>query len=262
MSEIKYTSEAGHWYTLGGEPAYTITGANGKERNTTLRDARKLNLVPSVTTVLKVAAAPGLERWKQEQVLLAALTLPRQEGESESDWMTRIMEDSKETGRKAADRGTEIHAAIQAHYDGDFVAEEYVDFVLPTVGKLHELCSDWKWIAEKSFADALGFGGKCDLHVPAAGDYAGFVVDIKTKDFGPDDKVTGFDEHLLQLAAYRYGLKIPSARCANVFVSRNHPGEVRVIEWTQEDLSRGWEMFKRLLEFWQIKNSYVPGEQA
>ena len=54
MSEIKYTAESGHWYTRGGEPAYTVTGKNGKERNTTLRDARTMNLVPSVTTVLKV----------------------------------------------------------------------------------------------------------------------------------------------------------------------------------------------------------------
>ena len=33
----KFTSESGHWYTREGEPMYTIIGANGKERNTTLR---------------------------------------------------------------------------------------------------------------------------------------------------------------------------------------------------------------------------------
>ena len=37
----KFTSESGHWYTQEGEPMYTIIGANGKERNTTLRDAKK-----------------------------------------------------------------------------------------------------------------------------------------------------------------------------------------------------------------------------
>ena len=72
MSEIKYTAESGHWYDRDGKPAYTVIGKNGKERNTTLRDAREKDLVTSVTTILKVAAAPGLERWKQEQVLLAA----------------------------------------------------------------------------------------------------------------------------------------------------------------------------------------------
>ena len=43
----KFTSESGHWYTQEGDPMYTIIGANGKERNTTLRDAKKEKLVPS-----------------------------------------------------------------------------------------------------------------------------------------------------------------------------------------------------------------------
>ena len=37
-----YKSEAGHWYDHNGEPMYTIIGANGKERNTTLRAAKSL----------------------------------------------------------------------------------------------------------------------------------------------------------------------------------------------------------------------------
>ena len=48
--------EGGHWYTRTGAPMYTVKGANGKERNTTLRDARKYDLVPLVTTILNVAA--------------------------------------------------------------------------------------------------------------------------------------------------------------------------------------------------------------
>ena len=38
----KFKSESGHWYTQEGEPMYTIIGANGKERNTTVRDAKKI----------------------------------------------------------------------------------------------------------------------------------------------------------------------------------------------------------------------------
>ena len=64
----KFTSESGHWYTQEGEPMYTIIGANGKERNTTLRDAKKENLVPSVTTILGMIAKPSLENWKINQI--------------------------------------------------------------------------------------------------------------------------------------------------------------------------------------------------
>ena len=107
-----YASNAGHWYTRTGEPAYTVKGKNGTERPTTLRDARQLGLLPSVTTITNEANAPGLNNWKENQVLLSALTLPRIEGESEDVWVERIKADAKETAKKAADRGTQIHAWI------------------------------------------------------------------------------------------------------------------------------------------------------
>jgi hypothetical protein len=255
MSDNKYTAESGHWYTREGDPAYTVIGANGKERNTTLRDARKDNLVPSVTTILKVAAAPGLEAWKQNQVLLAALTLPRNEGESESDWIDRVMQDSRETGRKAAERGTEIHAAIQQAFDGEVYGDEYARFIEGADMAITEHFGQHDWVCELSFAHSLGFGGKVDMHTKGS-DGTGIVVDIKTKDFGPDDDIKGFDEQLMQLAAYRMGLGLPKARCANVFVSRTHPGLAHVIEWSEEELEKGRKMFNRLLSYWQIKNNY------
>ena len=73
----KHTSESGHWYTQEGEPMYTIIGVNGKERNTNLRDARLLGLVPSVTTIMDLIAKPSLENWKINQALNSALTLNR-----------------------------------------------------------------------------------------------------------------------------------------------------------------------------------------
>jgi hypothetical protein len=109
------------------------------------------------------------------------------------------------------------------------------------------------WISERAFAHEAGFGGKCDLYCETDG---GFVVDIKTKEFTDPDKVGGYDENLMQLAAYRVGLGIPNARCANVFVSRNVPGLVVVKEWPLEDLATGWEMFMHLLAFWQLKNDH------
>jgi hypothetical protein len=110
-------AESTHWYTREGVPMYTVEAKNGNQRPTTLRDARALDLVPSVTTVLNVAAKPGLEAWKQRQLLLAALTLPRSEEEAEDNYLDRIIRDSREEGRAAADAGTEIHAAIQSFYE-------------------------------------------------------------------------------------------------------------------------------------------------
>ena len=259
MSELKvsaYTSEAGHWYTRDGEPMYTIEGANGKIRNTTLRDARKHSLVPSVTTVLNIAAKPGLERWKMQQVLLAALTLPRREKESESEYLDRILDDSREQAKAAADVGTQIHAAIQHHYE-DKEGYPYAEYVAGCDREIYRFFGDHEWVCERPFAHELGYGGKVDMLTKSSDDSkVGIILDVKTKEFYNPDKVEGYDEHLMQLAAYRVGLGMTQARCANVFVSRGIPGMTKVIEWSESDLERGWKMFVRLLEFWQLKNNY------
>lgn len=259
MTELKissFTSEAGHWYTRKGEPAYTTVGANGKERNTTLRDARKDNLVPSVTTILNVAAKPGLENWKMQQVLFAALTLPKRDQESETEYIDRIISDSKEQGRSAADAGTEIHAAVETFFEKKKIVS-HGDHVRGVDKAIKDLFGDQDWLCERPFAHELGYGGKVDMFARGKEKSdEGIVLDIKTKEFTDPDKVEGYDEHMMQLAAYRVGLGMQSARCANVFVSRNVPGLVKIIEWRPEDVFRGWKMFVRLLEFWQLKNNH------
>lgn len=245
-------SESNHWYTRDGVPQYTVEAAKGGQRPTTLRDARKMNLVPSVTTILNIAAKPALMAWMQQQVLLAALTLPRRPDEPEKEYIDRIISDSKEQGRSAADAGTDIHASIQAYYEGKPTGK-HAEHVDGTQACIESHFGVHQWISERSFGHELGFGGKADMYT-AEGD--GIVLDVKTKEFTDPDAVGAYDEHLMQLAAYRVGLGVPKARCANVFVSRNDPGLAVVREWSQDDLRRGWEMFCCLLSFWQLKNQH------
>lgn len=243
-------AESTHWYSRDGAPTYTVLGNNGKERPTTLRDARKLNLVPSVTTILNVAAKPALTQWMQRQVLMAALTLPKIADETEDQYIDRIISDSKEQGRAAADDGTKIHESIQSFYEGKSYIQAHEPHVESCRAALKEKFGHREWTCEMPFAHELGFGGKVDMHCED------IIVDIKTKEFGPDDDVKPYDDHLMQLAAYSVGLGKPDARCANVFVSRSHPGTVVIHEWSAEDLKRGWAMFVALLEFWQLKNNH------
>jgi len=249
---IVRASESQHWYTRTGDPAYTVKNKDGHQRPTTLRDARKLGLVPSVTTIIKCAASPGLEAWKLQQMMLAALTLPRAPEETEESFISRIQADSKEQAKMAAERGSEVHAALESFFETRHVTSKFSPAVLGTETEIVKVFGDVTWSAEKSFA-VKGFGGKVDLH---SKDGQGVVIDFKTKEFTSEtlDKAQGFDEHLMQLSAYRVGLEIPQARCANVFVSVTEPGLVVVKEWDQEDLDRGWKMFSSLLEFWYAKS--------
>lgn len=251
LTDNKRPSEQGHWYAIDGTPMYEIVGANGNKRPTTLRDARKLNLLPSVTGIIKCAAAPGLENWKSEQLMLAALTLPRKEDEPESVWLDRVRTDSRETARKAAERGTGIHAAIQSSYEGETPSED----MWPFVKGAKQAVDAWLpagWRAERSFGCPMGYGGKVDLSCDAA------VLDFKTKEFKEDDDLKTWDEHSMQLAAYRVGLGLIVARGAICYVSASVPGLARLIEVSQDDLAKGWEMFTSLLSYWQAKNGYRP----
>lgn len=243
----EYAKEAGHWYDKDGNPCYTLIGKNGKERNTTLADARKLRLLPSVTTIIRCAAAPGLERWKQQQVLHAALTLPLIQGESEDAYLDRIMKDSQEQGKKAAERGTAIHGALERRDD----TGHYAEHVRNAYGAIEREFGVLKWESEKSFAHEWGFGGKVDLH---SADAQGWVLDFKTTD-KDIETVKTWDEHHLQLAAYRRGLDLRSARCAIVYVSVD--GKAKVIELTQDELQRGWLMFHSLLNYWYYKSGLM-----
>jgi len=249
---IVRASESQHWYDRQGNPAYSVMAKNGQPRPTTLRDARKLDLVPSVTTILNVAARPALEAWKQNQMMLACLTLPRVEGETEERFIERIVKDSKEQGKKAAERGTTIHGALESFYEGIYLAD-FMSYQTGVDGAVQGAFGTPEWSTEKSFCHELGFGGKVDLHSKSGN---GIVIDFKTKEFSDPNTVDAYDEQLMQLCAYRVGLGIPNARCANVFVSVTDPGLVKVIEWSEEEMKKGWVMFQSLLNFWQAKNNH------
>jgi len=239
------TSESGHFYLPNGDTAYRIVGKNGKERNTTVKDAREHGLLPSVTTIIGCASKPALDVWKQQQAILSALTLPRLEGESEEDWLSRVVADSKETAKQAAERGTQIHGVIEAFYEGIYIPE-LPPYVRAVENAINEHFGSQLWISEKSFAYG-GFGGKCDLVAKS-----GFVVDFKTteKDL---DKLDYFFDHQMQLSAYRQGFEMPKARCAIVYVNALQ-NKAKLVEIPEDDLRIGWECFTHLLAFYRAKN--------
>jgi hypothetical protein len=250
---MAHAAEWGHWYDKVGRPCYEVPYSDPSKgmRPVTLADARKLDLVPSVTTIIQEAAKPGLERWKREQVLLSTLTLPRLPDEPEGDWIKRVFEDSGEQARKAAERGTRIHAGIQGFYEGQAPAPDMALYVRGVTTLLRaEFPAIREWQAEASFANPLGYGGKTDLCKDNGTDQV--VIDFKTTD-KPLARLNTWDEHAQQLTAYRMGLGMPNAQCSIVYVSTTEPGQARLIWIPEKELQRGWLMFKALLDYWYAK---------
>lgn len=246
---------AEHWYSRSGEPCYEQVTQKGGLRSTDLRDARKKGLVPSVTTVLNVVAKPQLEVWKVNQGIMAALTLPRWDDEPEADYLKRIMADSKQQAKDAAEEGTRIHDQIERSYKGLRVDEYYKPHVEAARAKVEELFPGvTDWVAEDSFGSPLGYGGKVDLHSPSTG----HVVDFKGKDGDfSDGKKLAYDQHW-QLSAYQQGLIVPVADCANVFVSRTHPGMAAAHKWTADEMAQGWAVFSAALKLWMAIKKFDP----
>jgi hypothetical protein len=244
-----------HWYDRDGTPQYEQITQKGGLRATDLRDARRLGLLPSVTTILGVLAKPALTTWMVEQGIMAALTLPRVEGESEQAFMARIREDGKAQAKAAAEEGTRIHDALECAFKGEHYPHKYqphVDAVREELARIFPGVDDW--IAEASFGHESGFGGKVDLHSPSTG----IVTDYKGKDGDfTDGKRLAYDQHY-QLAAYNRGLILPHSQCANIFVSRTHPGKVASHVWTPDDISDGWAVFAAALEVWKRLKKFDP----
>ena len=216
----------------------------------------EIALVPSVSAILAMEAKPALENWKVDQALLAAVTLPRQPDETDDLFIIRAKEDSREQARKARERGTAIHAAIQGAFEGKPVTAEDLPYVEPVQRWLSELYGVTTGETESSFASPLGYGGKADfLHreIP-------LVLDYKCKDFDEDKdaKELAWPEHAMQLAAYRQGFEVPDADCVNVFVSTSEPGLIRLRKWEGDELAENWEAFLCLLKLYKIRKHFDP----
>jgi hypothetical protein len=237
-------TEAGHWYLPpDGVPFYTIIGKDGAERNVTLRDARKVGAVPSVTTIIKCAASPALEKWKRDN----------------PDW--------QEVSEKARDAGTAIHGNIERWLCAGPCDTEYWAHVKAAGAALKDWSGPLDEIRpERSFYHPLGYGGKCDVHKKPSIDlndtHNGFVADFKTKDFTADKLPDVYDNHFMQLAAYREGFDMPLSRCAIIYVSTSVPGLTHLVEVDEVSLARGWNMFKALLTYWQHQKRYAPQNLA
>ena len=253
----------GHFYGRDGTPQYFVNG-----RDSTLRDARKFGWVPSVTEILQVIAKPALTDWKVAQGIMAALTLPKQDGEADEAYIARITADSKQQAINAANEGTRIHDACEQWFRDGVLVPEYSAHVNGVAQALHAAFPDvTDWVAEQSFAHPLGFGGKVDLHSPSTG----IVVDFKGKDgdFTETDKYgkpkkLAWDQHY-QLAAYQVGLGLTVSQpmgfqpCANIFVSRTHPGAVKLHLWTADEVRDGWRVFEAAVQLWKRIKKYDAG---
>lgn len=259
VSETKqYASDSTRWYTKEGVCVNEVEGANGNIRKCTLREARKENLIPSVTSVLSIIAKPQLEKWKMAQVADACYMFS-EGGRTKEEWIERVIEMANQNMDVARDNGTEIHGKIDRWLLDDCPTPqcahtEAARKALDEMGVSREAFE-----VERSFSvkiEGVWVAGKCDLHYPSWKT----IIDWKsTKSAcGPKD-VVGYDAHVIQLAAYSAALfGNLDSKCVNVFLSTSVEGAFKVVHWDSEELERGWEIYRAAYQLWTLSKNYRP----
>lgn len=241
------SENTGHWYCPKTNSAkHTLVGANKKERGTTLADAKKLGLVPSVSGIIGLLDKPALVNWYITQTLNACIEWPYTTDIPEADWRAGIQKLSSRVQRQAADDGRIVHGYLEDHFkDG---AEPH-ERILNVLELLKEKFPNAKWESEQVFTHG-GYGGTCDMLCRQGN---GIILDFKTKNTSDVKKMKGYDSHIMQLAAYRMGLGVPKAKCYNLFISTDPSSNALVLqEWSEAETKRAEKMFLLLVELWYL----------
>lgn len=243
-----------------------MTSRPGQLRPTRMTDVRKWwregrEIVPSVTTVLNVLAKPALVNWKIDQHLKQAFSFTYDRGGyvsadwQEDNYIQEIKRLTELEMDKAPGAGSDLHTSLQNFVIGNLDPHEKDYKLCCLVMSEIEMKANIDYLdcdPEKSFV-ANGYGGQIDLVSEAF--EPEWIIDYKTKQtadkFKPGKMV--WDEHKMQLAAYRMGLDLPNARCANVFICLEN-GEIDFHEHTQEQLAQGWALFQHCLAIWNLQN--------
>lgn len=260
MALIARRERDAHWYRRNGESCHTVMGkSTGLPRQTTVKDARILNLIPSVTNVLGMKAKPALMTWMQDNAILSALSTPRNLDERESDWHSRIADESERIGKEAAAWGTLIHEQIEQFCtDGAFMGQgEILDYVAG-YEVWHRANVEKVISAEQSVVGPIGYAGRLDLHAVMK-DGRRAVIDAKSQKLKGKPKVSFYLEWSMQLAAYADCLREPGEPLPviiSVIIPSDVPGPVQVKIWDNGEAAL--EAFHACFKLWCFDKSYTP----
>jgi hypothetical protein len=261
MAEFIKDYTSCHWYDRAGKPVFEVMGKTGKMIRTTVKHAREQGLLPSVTTILGILAKPELEIWKQEQVLLASLTLPKIDGEDDKSYIKRIIEDSKAQSEVAIGFGKAVHTYCEGIVKRENVPQEVIDLIPEkTREAIKDLFKTFEEViySEKSLANSH-FAGTLDLLIKKDGKL--YLPDIKTQGTTEGKPFRVYDTWEYQMSAYRrlaidnniipFDSELHSAVIA---VSSKEEGRVEWIDVEKQRIDKGWRVFESLMKtYYMIK---------
>lgn len=247
---------------------HTVQNANGDgTRPTTLADARKLGLFPSVSAILQILDKPGLDKWKLEQVAKASLLLKRDKKESEEYYIDRIIVESRREVEKAGDHGTGVHGELDRYFAAKLGKTEFAANAVTFAYTKPAI----EWIEARGIQPVVseivlvnaeeGFGGTSDLPFLWQNGTKPGVLDYKTKKTKPDYPITPFPDQAIQIAAYgKTYWKERFAECCgiNLYLSSTEIGRTEAAAYSPAQLNAEWLIFREMCVIWRHLNQYDP----
>jgi len=257
-ARLVQAESSGHWYSENGESAHVVIGKNGKERNTTVADARKMGLLPSVTSVQGILYKEQLVSWRIEQAIMSALTLPKEENETLEDYARRVVKDSKESTTKAAEHGTRMHEQAENILMGRAVCkDEDLQPYIATFRKWSEENVEKTHWCERSLVGA-GYAGRCDAYVRLKG-IGDAIIDLKNRKVNKKYNTPPFYPHDgQQLWAYRNASENPKCACVSVVLASNDPEYIEHHQWDEDELYQAGIAFCAMQKVWAWVKGYTP----
>jgi hypothetical protein len=271
--------DSSHWYDRKGFPCHTQPtkpGAKNPTRNTTIADAKKLGLLPSVSGITRMMSSPGLENYKLRQVAEVCFSRPPIGDEDLNGYQAYVLEKAGQPARDAADFGTIVHSAIEAvlagkAWSGPQMAthpstgqQMPVKAIIQPVIDLLGAKGVAVRCAEQVLTNQMGYAGTTDL--VGSRERMTIICDFKTKRTSKDKPIECPSTYAMQLAAYRMALAdmegqshmLIDAPCANIFISSTEPGRVEWYEHSVEELRAAWQAFQHCFGLWKWDNDYDP----
>lgn len=228
-----------------------------------IRKARKENLYPSITTVLSLFKSEGLEIWKRQQAIEMALTSTKLNGETDKEFMKRILEESNKENKEYAETGTIIHSLIEQFFNYENcdpleVSKKYLDIFSGFIEWRVSIKSLKALRVEKIYINEYNeYGGKIDLLCKIGEKLC--LIDFKTQKFKKGEPVF-YDEMGYQLSAQQYAIiNDPDDEffnkeidCYNLFIATNEEdlGKFKMVK--HENIEKSLEIFLKMLKLYYL----------
>ncbi len=267
-----------HWYDRQGNPHH---GAG-------MRDARKNNLIPSVTTVLGFWKSAFLEDWAANQRLtkfcnyvvdkvvegertaeqameyLRVIANEEDKSEYKKQQIAMIRDLGNSRLTESAEFGTAVHYELeQYNLDTSYVFEPeyavycnpYVDFYRQNIKQvLH---------AERTMASIeLLAAGTVDLVYEGVDGFI-HILDYKTRKISGTPSNDWRFKDCSQMSIYAEIIKREldldyDPKCVSYGICSQNPGTTSVKFWSDEEQARGLEYYGHMAQCWCLQHKYFP----